>query len=67
MTGKKPVLLIDDVLLELDANKRASFLSMLDDYSQAFFTFLPDEKYFASKKEDMLEYVVVGGRVEGKT
>ncbi len=44
-TGKRPVLLIDDVLLELDAEKRQRFLAALPDYEQAFFTFLPDEPY----------------------
>lgn len=66
MTGKKPVLLIDDVLLELDNIKRGSFLSLLTDYSQAFFTFLPDEKYFSSRKDEMLEYIVMEGKVEKK-
>ena len=67
MTGKKPVLLIDDVLLELDNVKRGNFLSLLNDYSQAFFTFLPDEKYFSSRKDEMLEYTVREGRVEKKS
>ena len=67
MTGKKPVLLIDDVLLELDNVKRGNFLSLLNDYSQAFFTFLPDEKYFSSEKDEMLEYTVREGRVEKKS
>lgn len=66
MTEKKPVLLIDDVLLELDSAKRASFLSMLDNYSQAFFTFLPEEKYFRARKEDIIEYVVEDGKVTEK-
>lgn len=67
MTGKKPVLLIDDVLLELDNVKRGNFLSLLNDYSQAFFTFLPDEKYFSSRKDEMFEYTVREGRVEKKS
>ena len=67
MTGKKPLLLIDDVLLELDNVKRGNFLSLLTDYSQAFFTFLPDEKYFSSRKDEMLEYTVREGRVEKKS
>ncbi len=45
MTGKKPILLIDDVLLELDNVKRGKVLSSLPEYSQAFFTFLPNEDY----------------------
>ncbi len=49
-TGQDPVFLIDDVLLELDSTKRARYLEALGNYSQAFFTFLPEEKYF----EDMI-------------
>lgn len=61
-TGKKPVLLVDDVLLELDVTRRGRFLSHIDDYSQAFFTFLPEEKYFSALEEDeTLSYTVEGG------
>lgn len=42
-TGRRPVLLLDDVLLELDPAKRERFLDSLPDYDQAFFTFLPGE------------------------
>lgn len=44
-TGRRPVLLLDDVLLELDSERRKRFLAQLPEYEQAFFTFLPDEKY----------------------
>ena len=47
-TGINPIFLIDDVLLELDAPKRARYLLYLGYYNQAFFTFLPEEKYFGS-------------------
>ena len=40
-TGRRPLLLLDDVLLELDAERRANVLSRLPQYEQAFFTFLP--------------------------
>ncbi|WP_244437979.1 DNA replication/repair protein RecF [Salinispira pacifica] len=43
MSGRKPILLIDDVLLELDGEKRGKFMSELPEYDQVFFTFLPDE------------------------
>lgn len=66
-TGKKPILLVDDVLLELDSAKRASFLLRLDGYSQAFFTFLPDERYFASPRESWLEYGVSDGKAVEKS
>ena len=44
MTGRKPVILLDDVLLELDDRKRSLLLSELSGYSQAFYSFLPREK-----------------------
>lgn len=42
-TGTHMVYLFDDVLLELDAPKRARFLQALPEGAQNFFTFLPDE------------------------
>jgi DNA replication and repair protein RecF len=44
-TGKNPVLLLDDVLLEMDGEKRRRFLSVMPVYDQAFYTFLPEEPY----------------------
>lgn len=61
-TGKKPVLLFDDVLLELDDGKRSIFLDHIDSYSQAFFTFLPREKYFNENHRKPLCYNVVDGK-----
>ena len=43
-TGILPILLLDDVLLEIDYNKRKRFIQNLPEYEQAFFTFLPDQK-----------------------
>lgn len=60
-TGKKPILLIDDVLLELDAEKRIKLLNYLKNYSQAFYTFLPYERY-SDNKENALYYTVEGGK-----
>ena len=57
-TGKDPILLIDDVLLELDINKRNTFLSLLDGYSQVFFTFLPKENYF-KEDEEYSDYITL--------
>jgi DNA replication and repair protein RecF len=45
ITGVLPVLLLDDVLLELDPEKRKNFFNILPNYSQAFYTFLPGEQY----------------------
>ncbi len=65
-TGKKPLILVDDVLLELDLPKREKFLSLMEGYSQAFFTFLPEEHYFASlASEDALVYDVREGSFLG--
>jgi DNA replication and repair protein RecF len=61
MTGLNPVLLLDDVLLEMDGEKRRRFLSVLPAYDQAFYTFLPDEPYQRYQKEDTLVYNVSSG------
>ena len=42
-TGRRPVLLLDDVLLELDPGRKQAFVDRFPDYEQAFFTFLPGE------------------------
>ncbi len=44
-TGRKPVLLLDDVMLELDGETRKQFMASLPAYEQAFFTFLPEEPF----------------------
>ncbi len=62
LTGRKPILLIDDVLLELDSRKRGKVLESLPSYSQAFFTFLPDEEY-NEKLDDKIVREVKEGRV----
>ncbi|MFA6508094.1 MAG: DNA replication and repair protein RecF [Treponemataceae bacterium] len=62
-TGHKPILLLDDVLLELDPEKRKRFLSVLPDYDQAFFTFLPEEPYERYAKNDTIVYRVEAGRI----
>jgi DNA replication and repair protein RecF len=61
ITGKYPVLLLDDVLLELDHEKRRKFLGVLPEYEQAFFTFLPDEPYQRYRKSGALVYQVSQG------
>lgn len=60
-TNKKLILLIDDVLLELDNFKRARFLNELMNYDQAFYTFLPEEKYFDVMKTDHIIYNMKNG------
>ena len=54
LTGRRPVLLLDDVLLELDLERRKRFLAALPAYEQAFFTFLPDEPYRQYRREGTL-------------
>ena len=63
MTGLNPVLLLDDVLLEMDGEKRRRFLSVMPAYDQAFYTFLPEEPYKRYQKEDTLVYTVNAGQV----
>jgi len=63
-TGQNPILLLDDVLLEMDGEKRRRFLSVLPSYDQAFYTFLPDEPYQRYQKEDTLVYTVKAGELK---
>jgi len=62
-TKLNPILLLDDVLLEMDGEKRRKFLSVLPDYDQAFYTFLPDEPYQRYQKDDTIVYNVKNGQV----
>jgi DNA replication and repair protein RecF len=64
-TGKTPVLLLDDVLLELDGEKRRRFLAIMPAYDQAFYTFLPGEPYERYMKTGAIVYHVEGGRLSG--
>lgn len=63
-SGKKPMLLLDDVLLELDSKKRGKVLSSLPEASQVWCTFLPDENY-NEKSEDSLHFTLKDGVVNG--
>ena len=58
---RKPVLLLDDVLLELDPIRRRRFLEALPESEQAFFTFLPDEQYRNWQTDDTRIYHVTDG------
>jgi DNA replication and repair protein RecF len=62
MTGRLPVLLLDDVLLELDREKRKRFLELLPKAGQSIFTFLPGEPWEDYKTRTTLCYEVVDGR-----
>lgn len=61
-TGRSPLLLLDDVLLELDLGKRKKFVRLMPPYRQAFFTFLPDEPYTDYAGKETLFYRVQNGR-----
>jgi DNA replication and repair protein RecF len=62
-TGKKPVLLLDDVLLELDGEKRQKFLSIMPEYEQAILTFLPEEPFERYRRPDTIVYHVECGKL----
>lgn len=61
ITGIKPVLLMDDVMLELDPNKRQKLTLMLPEYEQLFCTYLPGETYEKYKKENTKIYKINNG------
>ncbi len=63
-TGRLPVLLLDDVLLELDRGKRKRFLDLLPPSGQSFFTFLPGESWEDYQTGSTLVYEVRNGRFE---
>ncbi len=60
---RKPILLLDDIFLELTHAARERFLSHLPPYQQAFFTFLPQEIDHI-KLESALIYFVKEGKLE---
>ncbi len=62
-TGRRPVLLLDDVLLELDPGRRQAFVERFPDFEQAFFTFLPGESQLSARSDDALVLGVRGGEV----
>jgi len=61
-TGVLPVLLMDDVLLELDPAKRERFSATLPEYDQLFCTFLPGEPYERYKRSTTRLYTIEEGR-----
>jgi DNA replication and repair protein RecF len=61
-TERLPVLLLDDVLLELDRSKRLRFLALLPPAAQAFFTFLPGENWEEYSSGSTMIYEVRNGR-----
>lgn len=61
LTGIKPVLLMDDVMLELDPEKRQKITALLPEYDQLFCTFLPGEPYKNYMKESTKVYKIKNG------
>ncbi len=62
MSGRAPLLLLDDVLLELDPERRRRFMENLPAGEQSFFTFLPGEPYGDYRRSDTLVYWTEHGR-----
>jgi len=62
-TGRAPVLLVDDAMLELDPEKRRRFMEGLPPHEQAFFTFLPGEPYEAYTDSQTMVYWMSDGRL----
>ena len=64
--GKKPILLMDDVLLELDPDKRQSVTLHLPEYDQLFCTFLPGEPYERYQHSTTKVFEIKEGKWEEK-
>ena len=61
-TGKDPVFLVDDVLLELDPGKRERMMSLFPRYEQILYTFLPG--FVRDIRPDAMYYDVKNGKLE---
>ena len=61
-TGRLPILLVDDVLLELDGEKREKMMKCFPRYEQIFYTFLPG--YMGETENDSICYRVNDGLME---
>lgn len=64
-TRRKPVLLLDDVLLELDGERRTRLVERLPESAQRVFTFLPGEPYGDYQTGETLVYGVDHGTFTG--
>ncbi len=63
----EPIILLDDVILELDEEKRKKFMKEIPKYKQAFFTFLPNEKYQNYTKDDLKIFDVEKGELNERS
>lgn len=60
-TGRLPVLLLDDVLLEMDHSRRERFVQRLPRSEQQIFTFLPEEPYDGYRNSGTIVYSLENG------
>jgi len=63
-TGKSPVLLLDDVLSELDEERRGQLLKSVLDYRQVLITATELDRFPADFLSRAARFKVEGGRVE---
>ncbi|SIQ14271.1 DNA replication and repair protein RecF [Alkalispirochaeta americana] len=63
-TGRLPLLLLDDVLLELDGLRRDRFISRLPPAEQRLFTFLPGNIFRDYRTEETMVYTISDGRFQ---
>lgn len=59
----KPIILMDDVILELDSEKRQKFMSFLPSYKQLFCTFLKGEMIDNYKSSNTKIFYVEDGKL----
>lgn len=67
ITGTAPILLLDDVMSELDARRRAMLTQALDSATQAILTTTDWEDYTEEFQAGAQRLVVKGGKVENGT
>jgi DNA replication and repair protein RecF len=63
-TGERPVLLLDDVLSELDAERRAALLRQVADAGQVIITSVEAGPFPPELMANSMVWTVVGGRIE---
>ena len=63
MTGRHPILILDDVLLELDGSRRERFMRLLPPGRQMFLAFLPEEAFARYQTADTLLFRVERGTI----
>ena len=64
VTGRPPVLLLDDVLSELDEERRGQLLESLRDYQQVLITATELDRFPGDFLSRAARFKVEGGRVE---